>query len=133
MPSKYGNTAFYNSKEWRRVSAAYMSSKLYICERCGKPAVICHHKKWLNAQNVNDPTVALNPENLEALCIECHNAEHGLRHDITVFDDAGNVVEVKESVDTKSYQTQRDQIDDVVARAKSLLCGLKKNDLTEAP
>ena len=125
MPSKYGNTAFYNSKEWRRVSAAYMSSKLYICERCGKPAVICHHKKWLNAQNVNDPTVALNPENLEALCIECHNAEHGLRHDITVFDDAGNVVEVKESVDTKSYQTQRDQIDDVVARAKTLLCGLK--------
>ena len=125
MPSKYGNTAFYNSKEWRRVSAAYMSSKLYICERCGKPAVICHHKKWLNAQNVNDPTVALNPENLEALCIDCHNAEHGLGHDITVFDDAGNVVEVKESVDTKSYQTQRDQIDDVVAKAKALLCGFK--------
>ena len=125
MPSKYGNTAFYNSKEWRRVSAAYMSSKLYICERCGKPAVICHHKKWLNAQNVNDPTVALNPENLEALCIDCHNAEHGLRHDITVFDDAGNVVEVKESVETKSYQTQRDQIDDVVAKAKALLCGFK--------
>ena len=97
-----------------------MSSKLYICERCGKPAQICHHKKWLDAQNVNDPTVALNPDNLEALCIECHNAEHGLRHDITVFDKDGNVTEVKESVETKEYQTQRDQIDDVVARAKSL-------------
>lgn len=120
MPSKYGNTGFYNSKKWRRVSAAYMSSKLYICERCGKPAQICHHKKWLDAQNVNDPTVALNPDNLEALCIECHNAEHGLRHDITVFDKDGNVTEVKESVETKEYQTQRDQIDDVVARAKSL-------------
>lgn len=137
MPSKYGNTAFYNSKEWRRVSAAYMSSKLYTCERCGKPAQICHHKKWLNDRNVHDPSVALSFDNLEALCIECHNAEHGLRHDITVFDDAGNVVEVKESVDTKSYQKQRDQIDDVVERAKSLLCGLKsspeKNDVVEAP
>ena len=137
MPSKYGNTAFYNSKEWRRVSAVYMSSKLYTCERCGKPAQICHHKKWLNDRNVHDPSVALSFDNLEALCIECHNAEHGLRHDITVFDDAGNVVEVKESVDTKSYQKQRDQIDDVVERAKSLLCGLKgspeKNDVAEAP
>ena len=137
MPSKYGNSSFYNSKEWRRVSAAYLSSKLYICERCGKPAQICHHKKWLNESNVHDPETALSFDNLEALCIECHNAEHGLRHDITVFDDAGNVVEVKESVDTKSYQKQRDQIDDVVERAKSLLCGLKgspeKNDVVEAP
>lgn len=137
MPSKYGNSSFYNSKEWRRVSAAYLSSKLYICERCGKPAQICHHKKWLNESNVHDPETALSFDNLEALCIECHNAEHGLRHDITIFDDAGNVVEVKESVDTKSYQKQRDQIDDVVERAKSLLCGLKgspgKNDVVEAP
>ena len=120
MPSKYGNTAFYNSQAWRRVSTAYMSSKLYICERCGKPAQICRHKKWLNDTNVLDATVALNPDNLEALCIDCHNAEHGLRHDITVFDDDGNVSEVKESVDTQEYQKQRDQIDDVVARAKSL-------------
>ena len=110
-----------------------MSSKLYTCERCGRPAQICHHKRYLNDVNVHDPSVALNPDNLEALCIECHNAEHGPRHDVTVFDDAGNVVEVKESVDTKDYQTQRDQIDDVVARARALLCGLKKNDLTEAP
>ena len=121
MPSKYGNSSFYNSKAWRRVSAAYMSSKLYICERCGKPAQICHHKKWLNSENVHDPKVALNPENLEALCIECHNAEHGLRHDITIFDEAGNVAEVKESSATKNFNRQRDQIDDVVARAKALL------------
>lgn len=133
MPSKYGNTSFYNSKEWRRVSTAYMSSKLYICERCGKPAQICHHKTWLNESNVLDATVSLNPDNLEALCIDCHNAEHGLRHDITVFDDAGNVVEVKESVASQTYQAQRDQIDDVVERARSLLCGLMEKDATEEP
>jgi len=128
MPSKYGNTAFYNSKEWRRVSAAYMSSKLYICERCGKPAQICHHKKWLNEKNVHDPETALSFDNLEALCIECHNAEHGLRHDITVFDSDGNVAEVKESAATKKYQSHRSQIDDVVRKAKSLLCGLNENE-----
>ena len=104
-----------------------MSSKLYICERCGRPAQICHHKKWLNAQNVNDPTVALNPDNLEALCIECHNAEHGQKHSTTIFDDEGNVIKVIHDPTTARYEVQRDQIDDVVERAKALLCGLNKN------
>lgn len=121
MPSKYGNTAFYHSKEWRRVAAAYMSSKYYICERCGKPAQICHHKTWLNGSNVHDPDVALNMDNLEALCISCHNLEHGHAQDIIIFDEAGNVATVKEGVESQEYQKQRDQIDDVVARAKALL------------
>lgn len=121
MPSKYGNASFYNSKEWRRVSSAYLGSKMYVCERCGKPATICHHKKWLDAVNVHDPSVALSFDNLEALCIECHNAEHGLRHDVTIFDDDGNVAAVKESAALQEYQSRRDQIDDVVERAKQLL------------
>ena len=77
MPSRYGNKPFYDSKEWRRVSTAYMSSKYYICERCGAPAKICHHRTWLNSENVKDPNIALNPDNLEALCVACHNKEHG--------------------------------------------------------
>ena len=124
MPSKYGNESFYKSKEWKRVSAAYMSSRSYICERCGKPAQICHHKTWLNSVNVNDPEIALSFDNLEALCIECHNAEHGLKHDISVFDCSGNLIGVKESQGSKQYRKDRDQIDDVIERAKSLLCGL---------
>ena len=124
MPSKYGNDAFYSGKAWRRVSTAYMSSKSYICERCGKPAVICHHKRWLNDVNVNDPKIALSFDNLEALCLDCHNAEHGSKHDVAVFDAAGELVTVKESVSTKEYQKDRAQIDDVVARAKALFCGL---------
>ena len=97
-----------------------MSSKSYICERCGAPAVICHHKKWLNDVNVNDPSIALSFDNLEALCLDCHNAEHGLRHDVAVFNDAGELVQVKECESTKQYQRDRAQIDDVLARAKSL-------------
>ena len=98
-----------------------MSSKSYICERCGAPAVICHHRIWLNAENVHDPAISLNPELLEALCLECHNAEHGSRHDVAVFDDAGEIVDVKESAQTKQYQRDRAQIDDVIERAKRLL------------
>lgn len=125
MPSKHGIDYFYKSKAWLRVSAAYMSSRSYICERCGRPATICHHKRWLNSHNVQDSRVALNFDNLEALCIECHNKEHSSKHDTPVFDKAGNVVQVKESIDTREFKTQRDQIDDVIAEAKRLLSGLK--------
>lgn len=119
--SKYGfknydNSAFYNSKEWRRVSAAYMSSKAYICERCGKPAQICHHKTWLNGSNVNDPSIALSFDNLEALCIECHNAEHGLQHSITLFNDDGSIARVKESQGAKDFKKTAAAIDDLLAR-----------------
>lgn len=126
MPSKYGNTSFYNSKEWRRVSTAYMSSKLYICERCGKPAQICHHKTWLNGSNVNDPNIALSFDNLEALCIECHNAEHGLQHSITLFNEDGSIARVKESQGAKDFKRQAEKIDDLLAR-------LQKNDPPESP
>ena len=119
-PSKYGNNPFYCSKKWRRVSAAYLSSKSYICERCGAPAVVCHHKKWLNDVNVHDPKISLDFDNLEALCQECHNAEHGSKHDVAVFNDAGELVGVKESESTKQYQRDRAEIDDVVERAKRL-------------
>ena len=121
MPSKYGNTAFYNSAKWRKVSAAYMASKNYICERCGKPAQICHHKKWLDDLNVNDPETALGFDNLEALCIDCHNAEHYHRRDVALFDEAGNIQQIQESEDTKEYRRNRSQIDDVIEKAKKLL------------
>lgn len=125
MPSKYGNSKFYESKQWRRISAAYMSSKSYICEECGKPATICHHKIWLDGSNVKDPEIALNFDNLEALCLDCHNRIHYSQHGLLLFDKDGNITDVKESKDTKEYKTQRAQIDGVVERAKRLLCGFK--------
>jgi len=67
---------FYHGRAWRKLSAAFLMSKHYICERCGQPAEIAHHKKHLTAATVLDPEIALNPANLEALCMECHNREH---------------------------------------------------------
>lgn len=68
--------AFYNSKAWRRLSRAFLLSKDYICERCGQPAVIAHHRRRITIENIHDADISLNPANLEALCINCHNAEH---------------------------------------------------------
>ena len=120
MPSKYGNTGFYNSKEWRRVSAAYMASKNYLCERCGRPAKICHHRKWLNDRNVHDPETALSFKNLECLCQECHNKEHGSTHDRVLFDEAGNVAAVKECSATRELKQYKKQIDQALEAVRSL-------------
>ena len=114
----YDNSAFYKSKAWRRVSAAYMSSRAYICERCGKPAQICHPKKWWNGRNVNDPAIALGFDNLEALCMECHNAEHGLRHSVTLFDEDGNIAQVKESQGAKDFKCQAAKIEELLDRLR---------------
>lgn len=67
---------FYHSTAWKRLSRAFLLSKNYICERCGKPAEIAHHRRYLTAENVLNPDISLNPDNLEALCLDCHNTEH---------------------------------------------------------
>lgn len=71
---------FYNSKAWKVCRAAYLASHS-LCERCLKkgeiaPAEIVHHVIHLNKSNVHDPSITLNPDNLEALCMTCHNQEH---------------------------------------------------------
>lgn len=88
---------FYHGKAWRRLSKAFLMSKHYICERCGQPAEIAHHKIYLTAENVLDPEISLNPGNLEALCMNCHNAEHFGQGGATAaglaFDENGNLIQ----------------------------------------
>lgn len=72
---------FYNTKAWQECRNGYFKSKGGLCERCLNrglivPGVIVHHKIYLNAENVKDPTIALNWDNLELLCEEDHNREH---------------------------------------------------------
>ena len=99
---------FYSSQRWRELSTMYMKSRHYICERCGGVAEICHHKRHLNSHNIGDPSVALNQDNLEALCRDCHNKEHFLKHTITKFDDDGNVSGVKKSAEEIDFEKARE-------------------------
>ena len=67
---------FYHSRAWKRLARAFLSSRNYICEVCGRPADIAHHVKHITPSNLCDPEITLNAENLQAVCIECHNAIH---------------------------------------------------------
>ena len=72
---------FYKSKEWQRCRASYISSVGGLCERCLKkgivrPGKIVHHKEYISVENITDPIILLNPDNLEYVCLECHNRIH---------------------------------------------------------
>lgn len=88
--------AFYKSNEWVKCRDGFMGSKYYICERCGELAKICHHKTYITPQNISDPNITLNWDNLEALCQDCHTREH-LSGEICVeglaFDSKGNLIQ----------------------------------------
>lgn len=85
---------FYHSKDWIDTRQAYLISQHYLCERCGEPAKVVHHKHYLTKQNINNADIALNWDNLEALCQDCHNKEHHAAADTRryKFDADGNVI-----------------------------------------
>ncbi|MBG9937441.1 HNH endonuclease [Bacillus tropicus] len=88
--------AFYNGASWRKCKNGFMQSKHYLCERCGDIAVICHHKQYITPQNINNPNITLNWDNLEALCQTCHNQEHhsgDICANGLVFDNKGNLIQ----------------------------------------
>lgn len=88
---------FYSSKAWRNCRDAYANSMNGICERCGGLGEQVHHRIYLTDENLKDPTVSLNFDNLELLCNKCHAEEHhgggfqtaeGLR-----FDEKGDLIQ----------------------------------------
>lgn len=86
---------FYHSKDWTDTRQAYLIAQHYLCERCGEPAKVVHHKHYLTKRNINNADIALNWDNLEALCQDCHNKEHHAAADTRryKFDDDGNVIQ----------------------------------------
>lgn len=110
--------SFYKSSAWLKCSSGYMTSKNYICERCGNVAKICHHKKYLTPANITDPSIALNWDNLECLCQECHNMEHMQKHNKTIFNSAGDVIQVKESAEIRQFKKAAADIDKLLEKMK---------------
>ena len=51
-----------------------------VCAKCGGVFDISelrpHHKVELTLDNIDDVNVTLNPDNIEVLCHDCHNAAH---------------------------------------------------------
>ena len=91
---------FYKSAAWRKCRKAYIDSVYGLCERCGHPGKIVHHKIYLTPDNINDPNISLSFDNLEYLCQYCHNPEHpkyagsGLVRPGLMLDENGNLVKM---------------------------------------
>ena len=72
---------FYKTKLWKECRKAYIKSVGGLCERCWAKGIIrhgdtVHHKIRLTPDNINDPSITLNFDNLELLCRDCHAEEH---------------------------------------------------------
>jgi 5-methylcytosine-specific restriction endonuclease McrA len=94
--AKEFSKSFYNSKEWQGCREGYIKSVFGLCEKCKKPGDILHHKIILTPDNIDNPDITLNWNNLEYLCIECHNKAHGRDYSITredlMFDSNGMLI-----------------------------------------
>ena len=74
-------TGFYNSRAWKTTRHAYKHSVGNLCERCLAKGIISsadvvHHIVPLTEETVNDLNLALNWDNLQALCRKCHGEVH---------------------------------------------------------
>lgn len=74
---------FYSSKAWQDCRNEYAKRRAYLCENCLRrgiynPGEIVHHKIELDPINIEKPEIALNFNNLELLCRQCHAEVHDL-------------------------------------------------------
>ena len=72
---------FYSSKAWQECRNEYMKRAHYLCENClrkgiYKPAEIVHHIIEIDPITIERPEIALNFDNLEAVCRACHDELH---------------------------------------------------------
>lgn len=88
--------AKYKSKRWKKLRD--LKKKLFpFCERClkvgiYKPTYIAHHKEYITDLNYQDDNVFFNLDNLESLCLGCHNQEHFSEKENYFFDSEGNIL-----------------------------------------
>ena len=90
--------AFYHSAAWKKAQKLAMQLHYGVCEKCGRPAKIIHHKIWLTPENIGNQDIALGQDNLMALCIDCHNRIHAKAASVREgleFDGSGQLVRMQ--------------------------------------
>ena len=93
---------FYNSVRWERCRESFIADRIQkdggMCQRCRRQlGYIVHHKTHLTPDNIGDPNVSLNWDNLEYVCKDCHDEEHlpghGQKAVLCGFDEEGRPIE----------------------------------------
>lgn len=132
--------AFYCRKDYLDLAQACKIKSGGVCAKCGGVFDISelrpHHKVELTLDNIDDVNVTLNPDNIEVLCRDCHNAAHkrfgyavGAKHVYLVYGSpcAGKTTYVN------SVATRNDLIVDLDKIHRAIcICGLyDKPDATK--
>ena len=97
--------AKYHSNRWEKLRR-YKKTLSPFCEECLKrgvytPTYIVHHKEWINEDNYFKDEVFYNIDNLESVCLECHNKIHFEKEKDYYFDRDGNIVKKKNQAPTQ--------------------------------
>lgn len=71
----------YKSREWRDLRRAVIQERGLRCEQCGRlvrdaSELTADHIRELTPETVQDADIALNQDNVQLLCAECHNRKH---------------------------------------------------------
>ena len=74
---------FYKTKLWKDTRNGYFKYRSGLCEECLAKGLyvqgeIVHHKVELTPDNINNPNITVNWDNLELLCRECHLIKHDM-------------------------------------------------------
>lgn len=132
--------AFYCRKDYLDLAQACKIKSGGVCAKCGGVFDISelrpHHKEELTLDNIDNVNVTLNPDNIEVLCHDCHNAAHkrfgyavGAKHVYLVYGSpcAGKTTYVN------SVATRNDLIVDLDKIHRAIcICGLyDKPDATK--
>lgn len=66
-------------RNWNRIHKLYKESRDWTCEDCGVILIEGRHRGLLHCHHRNGVTADNRQENLQALCVECHNEQpaHG--------------------------------------------------------
>ena len=99
--AKEFSRSFYNSKAWQKCRRSFIATRVGIdggmCEHCRQDlGYIVDHVEELNPTNINNPDITLSHDNLQYLCLECHNRKTfgslSVTRDDVMFDDNGDLV-----------------------------------------
>ena len=91
-----------NRKAWEKCRTGFISERIRIdggmCQVCRKNlGYIVHHKIHLTPENINNPEITLNWDNLSYECKDCHDQHegHGVKRTVSTvcaFDLDGNPI-----------------------------------------